>query len=58
MILLIISVILNIIPIIVLPMFYNNIPDNIPAYVDFMGNTLITVEKTNFTISRLPMMGV
>jgi hypothetical protein len=37
---------------------YNNIPNNIPAYVDFVGNTMIVVEKTNITILRLPLMGM
>ncbi|MDR2798431.1 MAG: hypothetical protein LBB80_08805 [Treponema sp.] len=56
--LLIVSIILNIIPIIVLPMLYNNLPNDIPAYVDFLGNVMVSVEKNNLTILRLPLMGI
>jgi hypothetical protein len=39
-------------------MLYNNLPNNIPAFVDFMGNTMISVETTKLTIFRLPFMGL
>jgi uncharacterized membrane protein len=56
--LLIVSFVLNIIPIIVVPMLYTNIPNTISVYVDFMGKVMISVEKTNITIFRLPFMGI
>lgn len=56
--LLIVSFVLNFIPIIVLPMVYNSIPDTIPAFVDFTGRAMVSIEKTYFTIFRLPLMGI
>jgi uncharacterized membrane protein len=58
MVLLIASFVLNLIPIIVLPMVYSNIPDTVPAFVDFTGRAVISIKKTYVTIFRLPLMGI
>jgi uncharacterized membrane protein len=56
--LIILSIVGNIIPIIILPIFYNNIPSQIPAFVDIMGNPVVFMEKTYISIFRLPIMGI
>ena len=58
MVLIILSIIGNLIPMIILPIFYENIPDLIPAFVDFLGNPVVYMEKTYITIFRLPIMGI
>ena len=52
------SVICNIAPMVILPLAYDLIPDKIPAYMDFFGNTVSYMEKSYITIFRLPMMGL
>jgi hypothetical protein len=56
--LIIFSIICNIIPMVVLPLFYKNIPNNIPAFIDFLGNPIISMEKSYISIFRLPFMGI
>lgn len=56
--LLIVSFVLNIIPIIVVPMLYTNIPNTISAYVDFMGKVMISVEKTKLQFFVCLFMGI
>jgi hypothetical protein len=43
---------------VILPLVYENIPNNIPAFVDFFGNTVVSMEKTYISIFRLPIMGL
>jgi len=57
-ILIILSIICNIVPMVILPIFYGLIPDNVPAFVDFFGNTIISMEKSYISILRLPIMGL
>ncbi|MDR2480755.1 MAG: hypothetical protein LBD07_00475 [Spirochaetaceae bacterium] len=54
----VLSIIFNIIPIVVLPLFYTNIPNSIPAFVDLRGSTIVAMEKSYISIFRLPVMGV
>jgi hypothetical protein len=56
--LIIFSIICNIIPMVILPLFYENIPNNIPAFVDFLGNPIVLMEKSYISIFRLPFMGI
>ena len=56
--LIILSIVCNIVPMIILPLFYETIPNNIPAFVDFWGNTIVSIEKSYITIFRLPFMGL
>jgi hypothetical protein len=58
MVLIILSIFCNFVPIIILSLFYNNIPNNIPAFVDLMGNPVIYLGKTYLSIFRLPIMGI
>ena len=57
-ILIILSIIFNIVPMVILPIFYGIIPDNVPAFVDFFGNTIVSMEKSYISILRLPIMGL
>ena len=43
---------------IILPLAYDSIPNNIPAFLDFFGNTLVSMEKSYISIFRLPLMGL
>jgi len=43
---------------IILPFVYEIIPDKIPAFVDFWGNTIVSMDKSYFSIFRLPLMGL
>jgi len=43
---------------VILPIFYGIIPDNVPAFVDFFGNTIVSMEKSYISILRLPIMGL
>ena len=52
------SIIFNIIPMVILPLFYKNIPNSIPAFVDLWGNTVVSMEKSYISIFRLPVMGI
>jgi len=54
--LIILSIICNVVPMIILPIFYEAIPNNIPAFIDFFGNTLVSMEKSYISILRLPIM--
>ena len=56
--LIVLSLICNIIPMIILPFVYEIIPDKIPAFVDFWGNTIVSMDKSYFSIFRLPLMGL
>jgi hypothetical protein len=47
-----------VLPIIILSIFYKNIPQNIPAFVDLWGNTIVSMEKSYISILRLPVMGI
>lgn len=52
------SVILTIIPFVLLPIFYESIPQQIPAFVDIKGNPTLTMNKSIFSVFRLPLMGI
>ena len=54
----ILSIVLNIIPTVVLPLLYHVIPDSIPAFVDFLGHPIVLMEKSYLSIFRLPVMGI
>jgi hypothetical protein len=56
--LLILSIVFNIIPMVILPILYKNIPSGIPAFVDLWGNTVVSMEKSYISIFRLPVMGI
>ena len=56
--LIILSIVCNIAPMVILPLFYNKIPDTIPAFVDLWGNTVISMEKSYISIIRVPFMGI
>jgi hypothetical protein len=56
--LIVLSIICNVVPIIILPIFYDIIPNNVPAFVDFFGNIIISMEKSYISILRLPIMGL
>jgi hypothetical protein len=43
---------------VILPLAYDIIPNNIPAFVDFWGNIVVSMEKSYITIFRLPLMGL
>ncbi|MCL2801370.1 MAG: hypothetical protein FWD28_06400 [Treponema sp.] len=43
---------------IILPIFYGAIPNDVPAFVDFFGNTIVSMEKSYLSILRLPIMGL
>jgi hypothetical protein len=43
---------------VILPLFYNAIPNNVPTFVDFLGNTVVSMEKSYISILRLPFMGL
>ncbi|MDR2485026.1 MAG: hypothetical protein LBD55_06495 [Treponema sp.] len=58
MVLIILSIVYNIVPMVILPLFYKKIPDNIPAFVDLSGNTVVSMEKSYISIIRLPFMGI
>ena len=52
------SVILTIIPFVLLPIFYDSIPQQIPAFVDIKGNPTLMMNKSIFSVFRLPLMGI
>ena len=54
----ILSIVLNIIPTVVLPLLYHVIPDSIPAFVDFLGHPIVLMKKSYLSIFRLPVMGI
>ena len=54
----ILSIVLNIIPTVVLPLLYHVIPDSIPAFVDFLGHPIVLMEKSYLSIFRLTVMGI
>jgi len=56
--LIILSLICNAAPMIILPLVYDVIPDNIPAFVDFWGKTVVSMDKSYLSILRLPLMGL
>jgi hypothetical protein len=56
--LIILSIVCNVVPMVILSLFYNAIPNNVPAFVDFLGNTVVSMEKTYISILRLPFMGL
>ena len=58
LILIIFSIICNLAPMAILPVFYETIPNSIPAFVDFFGNTIVSMEKSYISILRLPLMGL
>jgi len=43
---------------IILPIFYEIIPNSVPAFVDFFGNTVVAMDKSYLAIFRLPIMGL
>jgi hypothetical protein len=43
---------------VVLPLVYDIIPNSVPAFVDFWGNAIISMEKSYIAILRLPFMGI
>ena len=57
-ILIILSIIFNLVPMIILPLAYDIIPNNVPVFLDFWGNTIISMEKSFISILRLPFMGL
>jgi hypothetical protein len=54
----VLAFVFNIIPIVILPVFYQRIPDIIPAFVDLLGSPVVSIEKSYLAILRLPAMGV
>ncbi|NCC71352.1 hypothetical protein EOM09_07270 [bacterium] len=56
--LLIISLILSAVPFIVIPIFFNIIPPTIPAFMNFAGNSVLTMKTTYVSVFRLPLMGL
>ncbi|MCZ2129091.1 MAG: DUF1648 domain-containing protein, partial [Bacteroidia bacterium] len=52
------SVIMTIIPFVLLPIFYESIPQQIPAFVDIKGNPTLMMNKSIFSVFRLPLMGI
>jgi uncharacterized membrane protein len=54
----VLSFVFNIIPLVILPVFYQNIPDTVPAFVDLLGNPVVSMGKSYPAIFRLPLMGV
>jgi hypothetical protein len=41
-----------------LPIFYKILPENIPDFVDLLGNPIISMEKSYISILRLSFMGL
>jgi hypothetical protein len=58
MILIILSFIFNLIPPIIFFIFYSALPDLIPASVDLLGNPISYMQKSYFSVIRLPLMGM
>jgi len=58
MILIVLSLLCNLAPLVLLLLWYANIPASIPAFVDLWGNAIMFVDKSYLTVSRLPMMGI
>jgi len=56
--LLVLLVICNVMPMLVLLLSYENIPNYIPAFVNLFGNTVVLMEKSLVSIFRLPLMGL
>lgn len=54
----ILSVLITISPFILLPIFYENIPQQVPVFVDIKGNPTLMINKNIFSVFRLPFMGV
>lgn len=52
------TVILTIIPFVLLPIFYDSIPQQVPAFVDIKGNPTLTMNKSAFSVFRLPFMAI
>lgn len=52
------SVILTISPFILLPILYDSIPQQVPAFVDIKGNPTLMMNKSIFSVFRLPLMGI
>lgn len=52
------TVILTIIPFVLLPIFYDSIPQQVPAFVDIKGNPTLMMNKSFFSVFRLPFMGI
>jgi uncharacterized membrane protein len=57
-ILLVLSLILNIVPIVIYFINYSNLPDSIPVSVNLLGTPLSYMPKSYFAIMRLPLMGI
>lgn len=51
------SIILAISPFVLLPILYDYIPQQVPAFVDINGNPTVMINKNAFIIFRLPLMG-
>lgn len=56
--LILLSWILTISPFIVLLLFYNQIPQQIPAFLDLKGNPAVWIQKSIPAVLRLPIMGL
>lgn len=57
-ILIILSVIITISPFVLLPVFYDSIPQQVPVFVDMKGNPTLMTDKSYFSVFRLPLMGI
>jgi len=57
-ILIVLSFVFNLFPMVILPVFYEVIPNNVPAFLDFFGNTVVAMEKSYISILRVPFMGL
>lgn len=54
----ILSVIITISPFVLLPVFYDNIPQEVAIFVDMKGNPILMMDKSFFSVFRLPLMGI
>jgi uncharacterized membrane protein len=53
-----ISVIITVIPFVLLSIYYDRLPDQIAVFVDINGSPTMLMDKSIFSVFRLPVMGV
>jgi uncharacterized membrane protein len=56
--LLIIDALLTLVPFVLTGIYYNSMPENIPLFVNFMGEPAVVTGKTLLTAFRLPVMAL
>ncbi len=53
-----IALLVSILPIVVLPLFSDFLPKEIPAFINYFGNPTLMMKTTSLSILRLPLMGI